>query len=264
MANQGLQIRNLRKKIEKLKEYGCLVAIKTGTEIEDMGFDEILFLKKISDSIVPLIVKIGGPEARNDIRNCLKIRVDMILAPMVETVYALSNFVTSATSLQQEARISCELAINLESLTAYQNLDAMIQSTAFKSLQQVTIGRGDLSASMHLGLDDEEVINISAKAVRKIANHGKVTSVGGGFMMENIEEICHAIPAGRLNSRHCVIRNDNRLKKNPKATLHHVLSLEKELYLAMSETFLEKRESYLKRIKVLENRMGNLELVNAL
>ena len=57
----------LRKLLKSLVYYHNLIAIKGGTEIEAMSFDELEVMREISLDILPMIVKIGGPEARNDI-----------------------------------------------------------------------------------------------------------------------------------------------------------------------------------------------------
>ena len=83
----------LRERLLQLKEKSALIAFKTGTEVEDMGFDEIAFLRELSKKILPLHVKIGGAEARNDIRELSSLEVDCLIAPMIESPYALKNYI---------------------------------------------------------------------------------------------------------------------------------------------------------------------------
>ena len=89
---------------------------------EDFDDEELLYLKSLADHAgLPMTVKIGGPEARRDIRFCLNNNIDKILAPMIESVYALDLFVNTATSLASKP--TPKLAINLESYLAYSSLD---------------------------------------------------------------------------------------------------------------------------------------------
>ena len=259
-----LNFTRLRNQLSALKKSSQVVALKTGTEIEDMNFEEISAIREISLGLVPMVVKIGGAEARNDMRNCLHLKINMILAPMIETVYALSNFIKSATEIQKESsRHKMQLAINLESITAYENLSSMIESTAFQNLTQITIGRGDLSNSMHLGVDDEEVMKTTASAVQKISNQGLITSVGGGLNISSVENLINSIPATRFNTRHMVLENNTDFKANPQKCLYNALRFEKQLYRELTNAFPAKQASYKQRIRTIESRMGNIELIQA-
>ena len=68
-------IAELRRRLLGLQQNNVVVALKTGTEVEDMDFAEIALMREVSRdngrNFMPLVVKIGGPEARRDIRDCL-------------------------------------------------------------------------------------------------------------------------------------------------------------------------------------------------
>lgn len=82
---QTPSFQQLRDRLKELRDAGGLTALKTGTEVEDMSFEEIRLLRALSDRIVPLFVKIGGPEARNDMRELARAGVDGLIAPMIES-----------------------------------------------------------------------------------------------------------------------------------------------------------------------------------
>ncbi|MDH5720705.1 MAG: hypothetical protein OEZ13_08845 [Spirochaetia bacterium] len=259
-----MAINEIRRDLRRIIKNNNVAALKTGTEIEDMGLDEILFFRKISENIMPLIVKIGGPEARQDIRTCLKADVDCILAPMVETVYALRNFIESVHEISAEYKKPIpKLAMNLESITAYNNLDLMIDSTVFKYLYQVTIGRGDFSKSIHLSVDDDEIISLTANAVKKLKRCGVVTSVGGGLKLESIASVLPKLPTDRMNTRHIVILNNKSFQKNPVKNLFEILLFERKLYESMCTIFPERKNFYKNRIEILDARLGPIRAVSA-
>ena len=261
MKTKAVILKSLKEKIQILSAEHHVVGIKTGTEVEDMGFDEIEFMKSFSMGL-PLTVKIGGPEARNDMRQCIKTGVDIILAPMVETVYALTNFVRTMESIVEEINVPLpKLAMNIESKTAIKNLDEMLHSKAVSKLYQATIGRSDLSKSMHLSVDDPEVINASRQAIKKLNRHGLITSVGGGITIENISTLSHEMPVNKLNTRHIVFSNNKDFQKNPARHLYHGMLFEKFLYQMLMEVFPERTSFYQKRENVITVRMGNLTLL---
>ncbi|HRP68274.1 MAG TPA: aldolase/citrate lyase family protein, partial [Turneriella sp.] len=218
MRRNTTLMNDLRERFYLLAEHHQVVALKTGTEVEDMDMDEIALMREIAPKS-PLTVKIGGPEARRDMRECLAVGVDVLLAPMVESVYSLINFVETAETIMCETNKNVRLAMNLETALAIHNLDAMIASKAFVSLSQVTIGRGDLSKSMNLRVDDEEVLSLTRNVLIKLARQNKLTSVGGGLSVQNISVMAEVLPASRFNTRHVVFNNSEEFAQNAAVNL---------------------------------------------
>lgn len=257
-------LENLRARLKKAQALNQVVALKTGTEVEDMGFDEIAIMREVSlengARIMPLIVKIGGPEARRDMRECLALGVDVMLAPMVESVYALVNFVETAEGLMRETGRSANLAINLETGTAVRNLDAMIATKAFAALSQVTIGRGDLSKSMNLGVDDEEVLTATRNVLTKLARQKKLTSVGGGLSVHNIVNMSEVLPSNRFNTRHIVFENSEAFARDAARNLSEGLYFEQALYEGLAEMNPARAAFYTERNKQLEERLPHLRI----
>lgn len=255
VKNACTSLEKLQNKFIELNQYGYVVGLKTGTEIEDMGKEEISLMKDICQS-KPLTVKIGGTEARRDMRECLEIGVDAILAPMVETEYALANFVYSFEDVAGSKSNLLSLAMNLETATGIRNLDTMIRSSAFSHLKQVTIGRGDLSASMNLAVADPEVTRVTDAAIRKIKNAGKMTSVGGGWQVEDIESVLPGLSPDTINTRHVVLENSKGLHKNARFHLANALSFEIDLYKFFREKFSQRAKFFDGRIQLLSARLG--------
>ena len=253
-------VRSLRGDLLRLAQNGSVSGLKTGTEVEDMGFDEIGFLAEIAREIVPVTVKIGGAEARNDMRNCLRLEISTVLAPMIETVYALSNFAQSAREIFESADQPPALAINIESLTAVQNFDQMLESKAAAALSQITVGRSDLSRSMHLPIDDPEVSAVALSVIKKVNNRGLISSLGGGLSLENIDQLAR-LPLSQINTRHTIFRNDSDFQANASARLLQGLMFEERLYNAMSKLFPEKKEHYLHRVETISRRMNGMKLL---
>ena len=83
--------------LNKLRLMG-VTAVKQSTEDEGSSFNDILLMRKITKkNKLKLNIKIGGCEARNDIFFCKRAKADSIVAPMVETEYALKKFTESAS-----------------------------------------------------------------------------------------------------------------------------------------------------------------------
>ena len=68
--------------------------MKQSLEDEGASFDELKKMRKITKAAgVQHNIKVGGCEAKTDIYSCEKIGVSGIVAPMVETAYALRKFI---------------------------------------------------------------------------------------------------------------------------------------------------------------------------
>jgi citrate lyase beta subunit len=254
-------VENLQKRLSSLSRQHGVIALKTGTEVEDMDGTEIAVLRQISAAAgLPLVVKIGGPEARRDMRECLALGVDVLLAPMVESVYALVNFVDTAKSIMRETGKEARLAINLETGLAVQNLDAMIATSAFAQLSHVTIGRGDLSKSMNLSVDDEEVLTVTRNTLVRLNRQNKVTSVGGGLSVHNISTMAELLPSARFNTRHIVFENSAAFSRDAARNLSEGLYFEQAMYEAFAIMNPERAAFYAERNRQLEERLPRLRI----
>ena len=76
--------------LKDLKKLG-VSGVKQSTEDEGSSFDDILLMRNTKRIGVNLNVKVGGCEAKNDIF-CKRAKVNGIVAPMVESKYALKVY----------------------------------------------------------------------------------------------------------------------------------------------------------------------------
>ena len=239
--------KSLRDMLKSLKENNGLVGMKTGTEIEGMNFAEIKELKELSSGIVPLTVKIGGPGAVNDILEMLNIGVDSILAPMVESEYAVENFVQTVIGLCEFYKKEIpRLCINIETYTAHFNLEEIINNKYFKEfIEGVTIGRGDLAASYKR---DRSFINnvVWLLSLRLGRDCGKTVSVGGGFSAKK-DNFSFDFPSDTINTRHMIIMD--------KEYIREMLLFEIEIYKYLNILYPERSHFYKSRISEIKKRL---------
>ena len=75
-----------------LKELGCC-GIKVSFEDEGALHNEIITMRNLTANVgLELSVKIGGCEAKRDIIDCIDLNCDTIVAPMIESEFALKKF----------------------------------------------------------------------------------------------------------------------------------------------------------------------------
>ena len=92
---------------------------------------------------------------------CRNIQVDSIVAPMIESEYAVKKFVQCAAQKKNNL-----LLINLETFQSIKNLKHIIKSKYFKSIDGVVIGRSDLAGSMGYSksfVNSKRIYNITRK-----------------------------------------------------------------------------------------------------
>jgi hypothetical protein len=256
VINGRIEMTRLKTMLDALFRKHGLVALKGGTEVEDMTFDEICYLKKLGEPDLPLIVKIGGPEARNDIRMLKSITIYGILSPMVESEYALRNFTETVCEIYGNGQ-KPYLAINIETITSYVNLNAIINSDAFRAVDQVTVGRSDLSRSMKMGVDDNRVISITDDIVTRVIKRGKKTSVGGSITPYNARLVADNIKTEKINTRHLLF--DLNAAKDICSSIKYGLEFEIELYRSLGGIEPSKGSAYQSRIETTRKRLGFAE-----
>jgi hypothetical protein len=243
--------KRLRTMFKEMKEKHGMLALKLGTEVEDCSFEYIDYLNKLTRGIMPIVVKIGGPDARNDMRKLLEIGVSGLIAPMVESHYGLKNFIEALKEIATEGQFRFLLkAINIETVYSYQHLDQILGSPEAEELQQITVGRSDLSKSVGKTVDDIEVMKMTKEITRKAQAAGLVVSVGGGITPSNARRIAEEIKPDKMNTRHVVI--SLRHCPDPGEAIRKGLELEAAL-------MRNEQEKLNARVSVLEKRVKELE-----
>lgn len=239
-------------------EYGVF-EIKAEFEAEGSRMEELMRLKDVTTYAgLPIILKIGGVEAVTDVYNALSIGVKGIIAPMVETAFALSKYLNLIKNMIAEDNVEdIEFAFNLETITAYKNIDQMFNLPDILILNGVTVGRVDLTSSME---QEREAINTSCEVydicetiLAKTKKRGFKTGLGGGISKEALPIITKLTEAKLLD------KFETRKVVFPSASYKYgdiaiLKALEFELL------WLKSKRRFYSRIKVEdENRIAMLE-----
>lgn len=175
--------------LKRLKNDYGVFEIKAEFEAEGTRIEELMRLKDITSSVgLPIILKIGGVEAVTDLNIALGIGVKGIIAPMVETTFALSKYLEMIKKIK-----NIEFAINIETKTAVENCNNMVNLKKINLLTGITVGRVDLSTSLQIPRNEVNrswVILNSCKNVFKLAKlKGLKTGLGGCISNDALEHI---------------------------------------------------------------------------
>ena len=241
--------------LTELKEKHGVVALKAEFEAEGASFDEVLLLKQYASKVgLNLTLKIGGCEAVRDIIDAKKIGVDAIIAPMIETPYALKKFISAVTSVYEDVKWP-DLFINIETITGVENFDSIQETGLFDKIDGVVIGRTDLLGSLGLSQDDSDInlmLDISDNISKKIHPSGKKIIVGGNISANSYEFLNDLEFISNFETRKVVfnaevISTSTFSKSVNKAIEFEMLWLENKIQTLNSYGFEAKRFEILKK-----------------
>ena len=194
--------------LKDLKQNYSVVGIKAEFEAEGTRLEEALRLKEVCmRADLGLTIKIGGCEALRDMYECRVIGVERIVAPMVESAYALEKFLAaSKLAFPPEERDEIKFAVNVETVVACKAFDNMLALPSVSLLNGVIVGRGDLSCSMGMTreeINSPEVFDLSRDVLVKAKAAKMETVIGGGVS-------AHSLPFFRNLPSGCLDRYETR------------------------------------------------------
>ncbi len=171
--------------LKDLKENHHVVGIKAEFEAEGTRMEEALRLKEvITKAGLDMTIKIGGCEAIKDMFDARSIGVTRIVAPMIESQYALKKYL-QATQLvfPIDEWNNMNFLVNVETISAVKVFDEMLQLPEIGKLKGIVLGRVDMTGSMGLSrenINDDAVFNIASEVFSKARQAKMECVIGGG------------------------------------------------------------------------------------
>lgn len=249
--------------LQRLKNDFGAVSIKAEFEVEGSRKDELIMLREYVENVgMRLIIKIGGCEAIHDIDQCKLLDADGIMAPMIETAFAMDKFRGAVTKVCG-ADTQMERIINAETITCLDNFDEIL-SHGWNFLTGVTVGRSDLAASMGVPraeIEGKAVFEATKAFCTKAQNAGLTTNFGGNIGIQSVPFILSIGDfIDRFETRK-VIMEKNGNAEFLKAAIAHALKFEL-LYLQMkSQYYSSMAMEDSMRISRLSEQLNSVDMV---
>lgn len=124
---------------------------------------------------LPYLVKIGGCEAKSDMRFLMALGIRGIVAPMIESPFAMRKY----QEMLPEGAFD-HVGVTIETIDAVRRIDDILDAGV--KLSEVTVGRTDLTASFGgSGVDSPETLAMVKTVARAAGKRGLKTTMGGSI-----------------------------------------------------------------------------------
>lgn len=208
------------------ENYG-LVGVKTSFEDEGASFNDTIRLKEVCNQAkTKLTIKIGGPEAIRDIVDANTIGVKGMIAPMIESPFAVTKFIRATEeNIDQTSLQSIQLGVNIETINAIDNISSILELEEINRIYSITIGRVDLVSSMHRSrefVDHEDIFKMTQHVFDRAKKIGLKLYVGGAISIKSFDFLNNLFVEGlldRFETRYAIY-DSSALKRFNEALLH--------------------------------------------
>jgi 4-hydroxy-2-oxoheptanedioate aldolase len=248
---------NLKKQLLLLKHEYNVIGIKQSFEDEGALPDDILTMRRLTELCdLKLSVKIGGCEAKTDIEFCNKIGADSIVAPMIETTFALQKYVESIQHINNKGNY-----INIESKSGCEQLDEMLMNPSSKLLTGLVIGRSDLTKSYGLSKNETDssfIFDIVYNAMKKSKSYGFVNLMGGNISTQScdfIRDLYKDRLLDYIETRNVIIKLDNNAIDRLSDIIKFALDFESMWMIFKSNIYGQLSDSYRMRSELINRRI---------
>lgn len=245
----------------ELKEQFGATAVKAEFETEGTRIDELLRLKEVATRAgLGLTLKIGGCESLRDIIESKLIGVKSLVAPMIESPFALRKYVQAVNKVFAKDEIyDLDVLINLETKTAMTRLDQIMDVPEMDKIKSIVFERVDLCFSYGLSPDDvnsEFICEKLAAGIEKLKTKNLSVTIGGGVSADSFP-FFESLPKDSINfieTRKITFNYSAMRTSNPEKAILAALAF--ELFYLKNKLANEQRriKTDVQRLDVIEQR----------
>jgi hypothetical protein len=163
-------------------DFSKIVSLKGEFEAEGLPRDSVAAEAAFAARHgLPYLVKIGGCEAKSDMRFLMAIGVRNLVAPMIESAFAMRKY----QEMLPEGAFD-GIGVTIETIDAVKRIEDILDAGV--KLTEVTVGRTDLTASYGGGgVDCDETVAMVKTVARAAHKRGLHTTMGGSINVKTVE-----------------------------------------------------------------------------
>lgn len=233
-----------------------VTAIKSSMEAEGISLAELARTKDIAAAAgVGLNIKIGDCEALTDARLARDYGVAALMAPMIESRFALQKFLDMADAVfPSRADAGPARWINVETGDGCEKIEEILSAPGMERLDAIVIGRTDLSAALGEKDANSSAMLEACRRICRAARDKNVNCLIGGRVTEESALFLHAL--GNLicgfETRKIVFGTIPQSETSLREAIRSAERCELLWYLARRESFLALAGEDADRITKLE------------
>lgn len=180
--------------LQELKNNYNVLAVKAEFEAEGSRTDELVKLNQvIYRADMDLYIKIGGCEGVRDLDQCRVLGAKGIMAPMIETPFAMQKFIGAINKVySKNEQKQMYYIFNAETITGYDNLDDILSVDGIDTIHSIAVGRVDFTASLGYNRDkinSPEITKYVRTMLEKAHAHKIMAGMGGGVNIDALPVI---------------------------------------------------------------------------
>lgn len=255
-------------KLAILKQHFNIVGLKASFEDEGASMSDVTDIVRLNNIWgYRSTLKIGGCESKTDIKTAQQLKIENIVAPMIESSFAVKKFIDSIKELYGDEKSKNRFYVNIESITAVINAEEIIDA-APSDLFGVVVGRSDLSKSLGLTKKDtnsNEILKHTRKVFKIAKKYNLETTFGGNLNSESLPFIMSLMKDNlidRVETRTVICKVDKKLIENYQFFIDNAIELEKEILkdrIKIADTRLDKLNKRLTAIDGRKNFLNKVE-----
>jgi 4-hydroxy-2-oxoheptanedioate aldolase len=195
--------RRMVEALTDLRENHYVNGVKAEFEAEGTRLEEAMRLKEVvSAAGLGLTLKIGGCEAVRDMYEARVLGVDRVVAPMVESPYALTKYLRAVRlAFPPDEREQVDFAVNIETIDGFDAFDRMLALAEIGDLDGVVLGRVDMTGSLGMTreeINDLRIFELTKELFSKAKAKGLECALGGGVGAETLP-FMRELPEGLID-----------------------------------------------------------------
>lgn len=245
-----------------MKSSHNLAGIKISFEDEGLTMEQAQNISSIAFKAgVNVSMKIGGAEAKRDLRDAKILGVHKVVAPMIESAYALKKYVDATSKIYTEDEMDdTKFMVNIETITGFNNVESMLRLPQSKKLYGFVLGRTDFTGS--LGEDksfvnSEMMFNIASDFAAICKRENKHLFVGGNVNSASIDFFrrLSEIHLDGLETRNIIFGRDVLKTKDVDVAIEKALTFESLWLQAKDRNYETMLNEDKRRIEDIQSRL---------